>query len=451
MEKKVLSRFCVLFAAFCGLCLSVHSLEPASADDADRWSLQDLFQRALSQSEQIRIAEEQLYINRKDTNRAVAVLIPDLTVFGQYMHNDEMTTQLPNASTAYGLKLSQSFTLNGRELVAYKVAKYGIAQAAHDLASVKEGYLFQVAAAYYDVLKYDETKTAAQSDVRRLEAHKKAVLLQLELEIIPKTRLYRTEAELSGAKTRLVQVENQLHTARFNLSRLVDLPENYTLSPPEFSKDVTLNSDELVKTALSYRSDLNALRTEQTIARENIRFSRGGFWPSLSLEGTYTRQEMDPRYYLPVDPETNEIDQDSFSATANLVFPLFEGGLRKSELSQAKAQAKQAELQVAAYEKQVAFEVRKAYRDVITAKSIIQSIQDKVISASKNYDAVSRHFKTGLANSLDVMDANTLLTESEKDLVEARYNYELVIVALKIKSGLLLKSIQNTSATQQPQ
>jgi outer membrane protein len=54
---------------------------------------------------------------------------------------------------------------------------------------------------------------------------------------------------------------------------------------------------------------------------------------------------------------------------------------------------------------------------------------------------VSRQFTFGLANSIDVIDANTLLLESERQLNRAQFNYKLFLLALKRATGTLLKTV----------
>jgi outer membrane protein len=54
---------------------------------------------------------------------------------------------------------------------------------------------------------------------------------------------------------------------------------------------------------------------------------------------------------------------------------------------------------------------------------------------------VSKQFKHGLANSVDVMDANTLLVTAERELINAKYNYQFAILKLKHATGTLLKTV----------
>ncbi len=409
------------------------------------WSLKDLFKRALAHSEQIQIVEQQLLITEKDRDKAFALLVPRFTAFGNYKWYDRLTTQTPESTLGLGVRLDQSVTLNGREFTAFGITKDRITQSQFDLDAAKEGYLFMVASAYYEVLKSIQTKEIAVSSVKRLEVQKKAVQTKLELGEILKTDFFRTDAELSGSKTTLVVAVNGLYSSRISLARLVDLPKNFEIGEPDAPREpaADLDLDTIQKTALSNRADLRSKQMALKISEGLIKVSRGAYWPVLSLEGMYLRSDANPVAFLPVETEPPfETVREGFSIGLNLSFPIYDGGVRRAELSQARAQAKQAELLVKDYEKVVSLEAAKAYLDMITAKSAIGSLTDQLKSAQENYRAITHSFNNGLADSLDVIDGNTLLIKSESALLEANYRFAQAILNLHWTSGRFMQSVQ---------
>jgi outer membrane protein len=72
---------------------------------------------------------------------------------------------------------------------------------------------------------------------------------------------------------------------------------------------------------------------------------------------------------------------------------------------------------------------------------VLENLKAELRYARDNYDAVSKQFEFGLANSLDVMDANNLLVTSERQLANAQYDYELAILQLRRATGTLLSSV----------
>ncbi|MFH2064602.1 MAG: TolC family protein [Pseudomonadota bacterium] len=400
-----------------------------------KWSLSDLYQRALDLSETIKIADNDLRIAEKDKDRAFSVLVPRITAFGGYTRYDEEKTLFPKSDWNWGVRFDQSFTLNGKELIALDMANDQIEKADLDLAAIRETYLFQVASAYFSFLNAVKRETIAEADVKRLEAHREAVLIQLELENTQITELYSTEATLSGARTELVIAKNNIHISRATLKRMVDLPQGFELELPDNSETEAVDQDirEIKQFALEQREDLQSMKIAHKLTESNIRLSKGSYWPTLSLEGGYTAIESSPDTFTP--------DDDYLFIGAKINFPIYDGGLRNAELGQARIRSKQAELRVKDYSKQIAVEVESAYRNVKTAESAIQSLQDKYKWADENFNAVTFQYQNGIKDSLDVIDADTLLANAERELAEARYNYSVSLLDLQRAKGILLKNI----------
>jgi len=76
-----------------------------------------------------------------------------------------------------------------------------------------------------------------------------------------------------------------------------------------------------------------------------------------------------------------------------------------------------------------------------TRKSIINSLEDQLAFSRENYEAVTKQFEHGLSNSVDVVDANTLLVTSHRQLSDARYSYRLAELKLERTKGSFLDSI----------
>ena len=78
--------------------------------------------------------------------------------------------------------------------------------------------------------------------------------------------------------------------------------------------------------------------------------------------------------------------------------------------------------------KAIEIEVRTGYLDLVTQKGILRFLSDQLLFARENYRAVERQFEFGLSNSLDVMDANTLLVSAERKVASAEYGYRLALL-----------------------
>lgn len=412
---------------------------------AEEYSLDDLYKIALDRSETIKIAEEDTYISEREKDRAMAVLFPKLSAFGRYRDYSSQKTaeQLviqPNNSTSWGLRLDQSLSTSGKELTALGIAKESIVKSRVDLDSVKEGYLLNVASSYYDVLKAKKALDISKANEERLTKYRNAAQTRLRVGEITKTVLLRAEAELSGAQSDLIRAENNLKLAKTVLARTAGISGDYDLredQPSAVSSQqsaiLTTTLDDLRQTAFSQRSEIRSVELQKKIAGEQIKYTKGSYWPDVSVEGVYVRSEDHPSAAF-----TNN---ESIYGDIKLNFPFFEGGLRSAEVREAEARSRQADYRLADLHKSINIEVENAYLNCLTVSGVLEKLLAEAAYAADNYNAVSKQFEFGLANSLDVMDANTLLVTSERQLANAKYDYQFAVLQLKRATGTLLKTV----------
>jgi outer membrane protein len=411
---------------------------PASAQD---YSLDDLYRIALERAERIKMSEEDLYITERVRDKALAVLLPKLSAFGDYTrYSDEKALASdsiiqPEDSTSWGLRLDQTLSLSGRELTAFKIAKENIEKSRYDLYAVREEYLFRVSSAYYDVLRAQKAVEIARANAERLTRHRDAAAIRLKVGEVTKTALLRAEAELSGAQSELMRAENGLKLTRAILARLVGLIGDYDLKESVVKAETFEGRilGSLKEEAIAERAEAKSLDLQKKAAGEQVRYARGAYWPTVSIEGVYRQKEEDPASSFTVEETTY--------GGLRLNFPFFEGGLRRAEVKEAEARQRQSELIYEDLKKTINIEVENAYLDLITQREILKSLEDQLTFARDNYNATSKQFEFGLANSIDVMDANTLLVTAERQLAEARLNYQLADLRLKRATGTLLKTV----------
>ena len=282
---------------------------------AREYSLNDLYRLALERSETIKIAEENLYISEREKDRAMAVLLPTLSAFAnhtEYTREELKNTAVlqPERTSEWGLRLDQSFSLSGRELTAFRIAGKGIKQSGYDLESIKESYLLNVASSYYETLKAEKALEIAGANVERLTLHRNAAMSRLKAGNATKTALLRAEAELAGAQSELIISGNRVRLALAVLARTVGLKGDYEIKKPRHEKDLEIRRQELINAlkgdcrlpdldcikekAFSERSEIKRANIQKQVAEDKVKYSRGAYWPSLSIEGGYVRQESEP-------------------------------------------------------------------------------------------------------------------------------------------------------------
>lgn len=404
---------------------------------AEEYSLDDLFRIALSGSEKLRIAGENLVIAETGKDKAFSYLLPRLTAAGGYVRYSENKftptggVLQPDSAYTWEVRADETVSLSGRELTALGISRQNITKSRHDLTAIREDYLLRyVAVAYYNCLIARKNLDITESNLKRLQKHRDAAEQRLKIGEVTKTALLRADGELSGAKSDNLQARNGLELALAVLASNAGIREPFTL------RDVPVAEAEIPalavfqERAFASRAELKSLDLQKQIAAGQVRFMEGAYWPSLSVFGAYVRSDQ--------DPAGSSLNRESVYGGVALNFPFFDGGLRKADVSEAKSRERQAVLQVEDTKKEIDIEVRSAYLDVVTQKGILRFLNDQLLFARDNYNAVERQFDFGLSNSLDVMDANTLLVSAERKVASALFNYQLSLLRMKKATGTLL-------------
>ena len=340
-----------------------------------------------------------------------------------------------------GLRLDQSLSLGGREIISLQISKSGIESGRYNLYAAKEDYLLNVSSAYFDVLKAAKAVEIAKANLERLSKHRDASNARLKAGEATKTVVLRAEAELSGARSEMLKSENGLKLAKAVLARIAGINGEYSIREPMdnslYKTGIEDNQsfESFKETALNERAEIKSNSLQKKIAEDQVKYAKGSFMPTLSVAGVYLKMDE--------DPSSSFSNTKSVYGALSLNFPFFEGGLRRAEVREALSKKRQAEFALEDLKKTINIDVENACLDVKTQAGILKSLEDQLTFAKDNYNAVSKQFEYGLANSIDVMDANTLLVTSERQLSEAKYNHQLSLLKLKRATGTLLKTVNS--------
>lgn len=424
---------------------------------AEVYSLNDLFVSALQRSEVIKIAEEDINISERGKDKVLSQFSPTLSAFGEHTRYSEKkyrSTILlqPDYTNEWGARIDQTLSLSGKEFTALRKAKKGIEKSRLDLDSVKEEYLLNVALQYYLALRANSEVEIAGANLERLTKHRDASKKRLEVGEATKTVLLRAEAELAGAQSEMIMAENDLKISKTRLAKTAGISGSFDLKEPEPGIDSELTVQDLInreflleecgqstldclqKMAFSNRTEIKSMGIQKKMAEDEVQFRKGSYWPDLSLTGVYVKQKN--------EPSTSFGLEERIYGVVMLDIPIFEGGLTRAEVSEARAKLRQTEYRLSDLRKTIGVEVENSYLIIKREASVLEHLKAETEYALDNYNAVTKQFKFGLSDSIDVIDANTLLVTSERKHVNTEYVYQLAILRLKRVTGILLNSVR---------
>ena len=409
-----------------------------SAGRCETFSLNQVYGLVRERSETIQIAREGLSVSEQEKIRARSTMLPSIKLDGTYTRYPEETVDLgteviniqPRANYGLEASIEQQLYAGGKNRAGYRMAKKEIEVAKKDLRLTTEDQLLQAASVFYAVLKSQKELDAEKRNVDRLLEHRRLSELRFQVGEVTETVVLRSEAELAKARADLVSEENNLAVQRKALQILAGLPDDFEVEEPPLPEIPADSEEGLVEIALKNRDDVSRSRIREEIGTDGVSVANGNFLPTLKLEGTYFRRNQDPRSTFFID--------ESWFVGGVVELSIFEGGLHVAERAQARSRLEQNRLDTFKLKKAVDLDVTSASLTLKAVSRVLESREDQKKFAQENFETLSRQFTFGLATNIDLLDANQILIDAEKDLITATYDRHLAILNLQRSAGLFV-------------
>jgi len=280
-------------------------------------------------------------------------------------------------------------------------------------------------------------------------AEDQLALAVAQREALAEQRLTNQRLFLRGEGTRTDVVETQ---ARFDLAVAQVLEANDNLTSARntlaamIGRDVTrldeLNDDfsvgQLVPAgfedwkniALSTNPALLARRHAVEVAREEANRNRAGHLPRVDLVASLGRTDSDT---------INTFNQKATVRTvgAQFTMPLYSGGAVTAAVSQAEANAERIQAELDAATAETTLELRKQFDLTTSSAARHDAARAARDSALLLLEATRRSVAGGQRINLDVLQAQQQVFDARRNLAQARYNYLLSVLRLRLAAGVL--------------
>jgi len=202
--------------------------------------------------------------------------------------------------------------------------------------------------------------------------------------------------------------------------------------------------EKAVDQAIENRPDLKRARLNVELRDIQKEATRSEFFPRVEAVANfnYSGRVPDQRSFVETtDPNPanrpnpfyfNEIDRGFFSddfwnpslsVGLQMSWNIFNGFQSSSRLQQAEIQRQRAETQLNQLRRSVKVEVRKAVRDLETARERIEAQETNVRRAQLNYDHLSQRVDEGVARPIELREASDQLDQSRLNYLQAVYDY----------------------------
>jgi outer membrane protein TolC len=379
---------------------------------------------------------------QEGTNRAKAAYWPSLSVAGNWQARDNPVVAIFGAFEAPTTQKNFfSAEANLTQLVwdgGRRSAALGISRATEAAASAKGKADVQAAqleglGTYIRALVLKAQRRVVEQRIASLEEHLRIAKDLYEQGIVARNDVLGTEVRLRTVKDQTGQIENGIAVATQTLRRLMGRPadEAFVLpealpSPPALPDGL----DGLKKRAAAANPRLEALRASLRVDEGAAAVRKGESWPTFYAQLSHTYQQNDFLAY----PNAN-----IFFVGVN--WQVWENGSRKAAVRQAEIAAQKTQSEIGELSRSLDIRVDEAWRDFTQAQREAETARTNVEAAAENLRIEEDQYKAGLARTIDVLDAESVLAESRFSLVNDHYTAYLKEGILAAAAGLDLPAV----------
>lgn len=416
----------------------------ASLQAQETLSLDEAIRQALENNYGIRIAQYDVVSSENDVFRGNAGQLPSLSLQGgaNYNLNNSEVDLVSGTDPATGQPIITRQSANGIETSNANLSlnlnwtvfngltranNYKILIASADLTkeqtrSLVEQQVLQVASAYYQLARLENTYQIQQEALRRSQQRLAFVQNQAEFGSSTQLAILNAQVDVNTDSVNLATTAINLDNARRNLNFLMgaELSEDMAVD-----RSVALSEapglPELENLTRQNNASLQTAAQAQKISELNLRVAEGNRLPTLSLNSSYGLNYSDngPFSFAP------QIFSYGLSAGISLSVPIYNGSQINRGIQRAEIGLAQSNMQRRQTEQQVLRDLQNAYYTYLNNLQVLRLQETSVAAAQENFARTQERFELGQATSVQFREAQLNLLNAENRLNDLRYDAKL--------------------------
>jgi len=366
-----------------------------------------------------------------------AMILPSVSVGSDYT---SFSTSQFNVGTGAPARTSATARIDARfELFAGGRKFATLSQTSADLEGARateEQQRFLTAldteADFYSVLSNHELVDVSRDRVRRAEEQLVVARARVMSGAAVQTDSLQILLELNRARVGLLQEEARLRVTRLALGRRVGTPGGVDAVPLDSARapDLPLTLVEAMTQAVEQGPEYRAARASERAADAAVRARRGSYLPSVFLSANETT--FGDNFY-PVGLTRRTL-------TVSLSYPLWDNANRELNYARARNAREVARAVRADLERAAEVDVTAGWEAYQTARATSDFSEQALIVAREVFRVQESRYRAGASTILDLLDAQSGLTQAQADLVQARYAARLALAGLEAILGRRLFS-----------
>ena len=413
------------------------ALGSAFASTAQAESLQELYDLARAYDAAYQSAKAQYNATQALSEEAKSNLLPTVNLGASTSNGQiniiESSPAQPNRNfTTTSATLSASQPLyRPLNFAQYRQGRKQADLAEAQLSIAEQDLIVRISQAYFDVLGAQDTLAFVKA--QRIAVAEQLASAKRNFEVgtatITDTREAQARYDLVIAQE--IAADNDLRVKKLALDQGVGKPDTnpnplatYKL-PDVMPAEVT----PWIQQALDLHPTLKQLQTALDIAKLEVDKAEAGHKPTLDLVASYGYND---------NSNGNTTSTVSSKSTTGIVgvnfnLPLFAGFFTQNRVKETLALQEKARADLEAAQRNISQGTRAAFYGVVSGLGQVKALEAAEASSQSALDANKLGYQVGVRINIDVLNSQSQLYQTKRDLAKARY--DVLVGGLKLRQA----------------
>ena len=413
-----------------GLVLALATAAGAGAQDAPplRLTLDEAQARAVDASHRLAAERALGAAAAADVTAAELAGRPSVALEAAYTRTNHVTEFVvpspagglrvlyPDVPNNYATRLGLRWPVytGGRSEALVRAARATAGASAEEVRIAQADLRLDVARAFWARVSADAVVGVIARGVDRTLAHLSVAQERLANGLVAPNEVASARARVSRQRMLLIEARNQRDLAGARLARLIGADVAQPVEAVAMLAEAgapALPLARLVDQALDARGERRAMEFRIDAADEQVLAASRSMRPTVVIAGGVDLARPNPRIF----PRA-ERWEESWDASLNVNWPLWDGGRRGADVERTALRADAAREQLAEFDSLVALEIR---THLLALDSGRAAASDAIAAASEARRVVTARYEAGVAIQAEVLDAELALLQAELDRTRA--------------------------------
>jgi outer membrane protein len=421
------------------------SLAAALTGTAQAQSLVQLYEAAKGYDASFKAAQAQYQANLAKAEQAKALLRPTAGLGATVSESDFDNKTSTNADVRYGTRtatLSASQPLfRPANLAGYRQGLKQVDLAQAQLKAAEQDLIVRVSQAYFDVLTAEESLAFVKAQKSAVSEQLAAAKRNFEVGTSTITDTREAQARYDLVTAQEIAADNDLRVKKLALDQSVGTPNALPLAlkaGANLNPAATGDAETWVQQATEQNPAIEQARTGLEVAQLETEKAKAGHMPTLDLTASYGGTRFRNGNL------SSRIDNNTGTIGLSFNLPLYAGSSTQNRIQETVSLEEKARNDLEAAQRTVAQTTRTAFFGVQSGLGQVKALEAAEASSQSALDANKLGYQVGVRINIDVLNSQSQLFQTKRDLAKARYDVLLGQLKLRQAAGVLkLEDVQS--------